>query len=181
MDVSDTVTITDYLSVSLAFEKSLSDLVAIADALSVKATLGAYASDAIDVVDQVSVQLIQGETEEIGSSDLLHVEARYERNVSDLIDIEDQLLVGEPELVAHGVEDGVNIGPAGVWTVTPTGPLSISGTLGYCVTNPVGFVVILGDAIECTDQVLIVLESIPSNALVLDGIPLLLDGQYLTI
>lgn len=136
----------------MAIAKTFSDSIQATDSIQAELTLGAYASDTIEITDQITVRLIQGATDSIEVADQLKAEVWYDRKVSDAVESEDRLLEGDPVLVVHSIDGGVTAGPADVHTVSPEGPLSISGGNG-CEDEspPIGFVVRLGDTIEVTD------------------------------
>jgi len=134
--ITDTISVTDQIVASKEVAKLLSDTVDVVDNIEVELTLGAYASDTIDVTDQ------------------LKVEVWYAREASDAVGVEDQLLEGDPVLVVHSIDGGATAGPADIHTVSPDGPLTISGEPD-CVTAPVGFVVELADTVECTDRIVV--------------------------
>lgn len=129
----------------------IQDFISIFDEIDYKFELGVYVLNSISVTDQIVVNLIFTKPDEIEIGDELLVEVYYSRFINDSVEVEDAILEGEPILVMHSIEDRTNYGPLQIHTVSPTGPLSISGGRD-CYPIPTGFVIIKGDYVECNDR-----------------------------
>lgn len=162
-------------------EGNASDLIDILEEVIVELTFGAYSSDSISVSDSVEVQLIGGLTDEIEVEDSVSIEASYGIISNDEIEIEEQLLQGDPPVFyMESVDGGIVPGEAGILSVSPTGPITMSGKPD-CVSKPVGFVVISSDTAEVVDGFVIELFTPPEFAITIDGQPITLNGEYLTL
>lgn len=129
----------------------IQDFISIFDEIDYKFELGVHVLDFISVTDQIVVNLIFMKPDEIEIGDELLVEAYYSRVVNNSIEAKDSIFVGEQILVIHSIEDGTNYGSLKIHTVSPTGPLSISGGRD-CYPIPTGFVISKGDYVECNDR-----------------------------
>jgi len=90
--------------------------------------------------------------------------------ISDFVEIKDSIIEGDQAIVIHSIENGTNYGLLKIHTVSPTGPLSISGDRD-CYPIPTGFVIIKGDYVECNDRldVGMVFEQIINDSIEVTG------------
>ena len=84
-------------------------------------------------------------------TDQLSVEMDYSRFISDTVEAEDSFFTGEQFLVLSGIRDGATYGPATIFSVSPTGPVAMSGGKD-CYPKPTGFVLSKGDYVELNDR-----------------------------
>jgi hypothetical protein len=151
VEIDDSISVEDLIIVSLEKAKTIFDSIQVSDSIESELTLGAYVSDNVFVTDQILADLIFTTPDELEVVDLLLVEVNYSRSTNDSVEIEDSIIEGAQILLIHGIEDGINYGPLKIYTVSPTGPLSISGGRD-CYPIPTGFVIIKGDYVECNDR-----------------------------
>ncbi len=125
--VSDVVAVTDQVTIEMEYGLTVSDAVAVVDQVIAERTLGGGASDTVEVTDLVIVELITiAPIDTVEVTDLLQVEVCYSRTVDDAVDVSDRVLVNDPVIGMHGIDGGLIIGPANVFTVSPTGPVTMS-------------------------------------------------------
>jgi hypothetical protein len=86
--------------------------------------------------------------------DAARAESVYNRVCSDSVGTEDAPYIGTPMLAAETILGGVVLGAAEARAVTSDGPVGASGG-SDCDTNPVGFVVRMGDQIGFRDELVI--------------------------
>jgi len=129
----------------------ISESISLSENLDNEFCIGSNISDVIYLNENICIDLITISPDEIEVVDSLLVESNYSRSVYDTSEIEDSIIEGEQLLIIHGIEDGINYGPIDVYTVSPTGPLSISGGKD-CYPIPTGFSLNNGDYIEINDR-----------------------------
>jgi hypothetical protein len=152
VDHADAISVTDAVAVELILGAEQGDTVEVTDEVEVQRTLGGAASDVISVVDSVAVDILFVPPDNIEVTDSVVRAVSYVRDVSDDLDVTDSVYIGDPVLTGHGQDDGVVPGPVDPRTTTSDGPVTASSG-GGCETNPVGFVVTIGDSVDYNDDV----------------------------
>jgi len=157
-EIFDTVSVNEETIVSLEMSASFTDFIESEDLISYIYELGAYASDTINISDTLNINKVSMSPDIITIVDSINVNSVYDLNIIDDINTEDGLYIGDVGLVVFTVEDGIKYGPANIFSVSPTGPVTISGGSEYD-PPPTGFVLSKGDYVSYNDSTIINMEN----------------------
>lgn len=151
--IEDAISVADQiLSEFFRLEKNVFDVVNTDDELIVEFTKGAYMFDSVEVTDELTVELLFISPDSIEVVDQIISEVWYSRDLFDSIETEDIVFSDDQTLIIHGSDDGINYGPVDIHTVSPTGPVTMSGGKD-CYPIPTGFVLEKGDYVQCRDSI----------------------------